>query len=439
MDIVYKDEYLKNIESDLISTTIKLGDLQAKYHNYNFNNENNKDINTYGLDNVFYYNEPCESNIENHLEAVLSFKTLEKKLEGLNHEKILIQEENIKLLEKLKKIEKTINENYILKSNAQCKYVEYEQNLISLNNKLKSNESQIKKLNSDNSQLKIKVENCQEEIINLEKSAKANNAVNNYYSESSINCTEYSTGGLNLILDENEEHCKANLRKKNKIDSCSPKAIQKQLSPTRNDKNDTSTIHTNKFSLDNNESDNEFENEGSDLSGLLGQREDNESNESNVIKLSLTPKDVITKISAKECVPPRMCLSEAKEIKLNLTNVFDKVNKDMSAKNNKIASTASTKKEIPLKTIVENDPYRDFFLLTFQSIKLNSEDFEIFQNVIFMLIKLNSEALYKKTKEINIPFHKFAQFINEEIEKEINLQARKQYTSVYEYLSNKLF
>jgi hypothetical protein len=45
------------------------------------------------------------------------------------------------------------------------------------------------------------------------------------------------------------------------------------------------------------------------------------------------------------------------------------------------------------------DTYKDFFLLTFQSIKLNAKNLEIFN-------LLNSEDIYDKIKLHNIPFHK---------------------------------
>jgi len=59
-DLSYKESYIKGIENDLVATTIKLGDLQAKYHSSltkethkqkeniqnKYNDDDNKDYNS---------------------------------------------------------------------------------------------------------------------------------------------------------------------------------------------------------------------------------------------------------------------------------------------------------------------------------------------------------------------------------------------------------
>ncbi len=104
------------------------------------------------------------------------------------------------------------------------KYAEYELNAVTMNTKIKSIEVHNDKLRVENCQLRFKEESLQEEICNLEKNMKMNkhntftrsNSSSNFYTENSTALTEYSSGALNLILEENEEEAKSNPRKKNK-------------------------------------------------------------------------------------------------------------------------------------------------------------------------------------------------------------------------------
>jgi len=142
-------------------------------------------------------------------------------------------------------------------------------------------------------------------------------------------------------------------------------------------------------------------------------------NEISTLKLNYTSKDTvnrISQISSKEISFPRLCLSETKPVKLNLGSIEKEIKVNWSkntkaVKNNKIkednliiVKESKENKEIKVvhnnenKTtkeitkpnnqeikennkVTESDPIKDFFMLTFQSIKLNSEHFEIFQSV----------------------------------------------------------
>ena len=110
----------------------------------------------------------------------------------------------------------------------------------------------------------------------------------------------------------------------------------------------------------------------------------NRESDDNAIKLNFTPNEIVSKLSAKEFIPSfNLNNSINNKISKNLGDSFQKAIKDTSISKNVTIINNQNKKPEPL---IENDPYRDFFLLTFQSIKLNSEDFEVFQHVSIYVI-----------------------------------------------------
>jgi hypothetical protein len=99
-------------------------------------------------------------------------------------------------------------------------------------------------------------------------------------------------------------------------------------------------------------------NYGSSLGFLCPEIEDESNKEERKIAINLTPHEVVRRMSSDK-----------------ISTYSSKIQKE------------------------ELDIYKDFFLLTFQSQKLNSQDFEAFQY-------LKPEELYSNIKKHNIPFHK---------------------------------
>ena len=142
---------------------------------------------------------------------------LNSRIEKISCEKMILKDENKVLIDKLKKLERSLNEKYYPKNQVLTKYSEYEHTFTNLNSKIKSYEVQIDKLRSENFQMKMRQDILHEEVKNLEINIKSNLTKNYLSTTNTEGGTEYSSGGLNSILDEhNEDNSKSNTRKKDK-------------------------------------------------------------------------------------------------------------------------------------------------------------------------------------------------------------------------------
>jgi chromosome segregation ATPase len=103
--------------------------------------------------------------------------------------------------------------------------------------------------------------------------------------------------------------------------------------------------------------------------------DDNDDDDNLDVKIQLTSRDVIRKMSKKEFTS-------------------DEVNSLSSNYSTQISNNQ-----------IQNDVYKDFFLLTYQSFKLNSDDIEPY-------LESNPEQMYQKILNSNIPFHKVKYYLN---------------------------
>ena len=82
-----------------------------------------------------------------------------------------------------------------------------------------------------------------------------------------------------------------------------------------------------------------------------------------------------------------------------------------------------------------DDYYKQFFFLLFQTMKLNSESIEAF-------LVVDPENLYNQCKKEHIPFHKYEKWLNEHIEINVDNNAirnNQDYVNLVTFISNKLF
>ena len=161
--------------------------------------------------------------------------------------------------------------------------------------------------------------------------------------------------------------------------------------------------------LGNNE-ENENKDEGAILTDRTNSENDNNSQNLKNINLNITSSDVI-----KE-----MANNNFKKLKEK-----DKINTQTSRIKSiyKIINNPLEKKISIMNTRrVPNDYYKQFFFLTYQSIKLNSDYIEPFLSV-------NPEVLYKECKNEHIPFHKFETWLNKNIFSQGKIESRKQKTT----------
>lgn len=124
----------------------------------------------------------------------------------------------------------------------------------------------------------------------------------------------------------------------------------------------------------------------------LNLREKDEKN----MRISLTPNDIVRRFSLTD----RDLFNNYKDVKKEINFNFDS-----KTTSNNINSNKNKQKEIQFNsvkpiTITNENIYKEFFLLTFQSIKLNcnSKHIDLFKGV-------DSEKLYQKIIKQNIPFH----------------------------------
>ena len=126
----------------------------------------------------------------------------------------------------------------------------------------------------------------------------------------------------------------------------------------------------------------------SSLSTICPDLDEEEVCQVNYNNFKITPQDVVRRLSKQDT-------SDMKYYE-------DPLNNNRLNENTKNCST--------LEETSNTDIYKEFFLLTYQSFKLNTDYIDPF-------IYLNPEYLYSYILANNIPFHKFSHFILSEVEK----------------------
>lgn len=123
---------------------------------------------------------------------------------------------------------------------------------------------------------------------------------------------------------------------------------------------------------------------------------DNGDDTGNTIKISVTSNDIINQMSNNK-------FQQLKESENNVNKHNSKIHSFYKIINNpygKYASTATRK--------VTDDYYKQFFYLTYQTLKLNSDNISPF-------LIANPDELYKTCKKEKVPFHKYASWLTKTI------------------------
>ena len=152
---------------------------------------------------------------------------------------------------------------------------------------------------------------------------------------------------------------------------------------------------------------------------------DNGNNVTIPINLKITSSDVVNEMNN----------NNFKKLK-EKPNQYQNTNTSRIKSIYNIINNPFDKKHMQSTRKVSDDYYKQFFFLTFQSIKLNSDNIEPFLSV-------NPEYLYKECKLQHIPFHKYESWLNKTIfnntnRKEKKPKANSEYGNFLSFISSRL-
>lgn len=152
---------------------------------------------------------------------------------------------------------------------------------------------------------------------------------------------------------------------------------------------------------------------------------DNGNNVTIPVNLKITSSDVVNEMNN----------NNFKKLK-EKPNQYQNTNTSRIKSIYNIINNPFDKKHMQSTRKVSDDYYKQFFFLTFQSIKLNSDNIEPFLSV-------NPEYLYKECKLQHIPFHKYESWLNKTIFNNTNRKEKKpkvnsEYGNFLSFISSRL-
>ena len=396
-------------------------------------------------ENLNEENKIKENNIINLKEEISklnkNYIELYHKYDLNNSEKLrtnIIEENTQKnLMEKIKKLtdEKLELENKIniYESIMKNKYVlktDYEKLLLNSKKEKKKNEEIIESLQIENENLKTEnkklltlkyelEEQLNKKIEEIDKIInQANNEISNLEDNKNDNIKEVTTLENLLAMDEEEQN---QLNTPINILNINNQNIK------LNNNNNLDTINTNRKSLS-------YISPRDNTMIINSHRSNIESNLTTNLRIS----------NYNNLLSERTSFLEIKDNNQNEDNVYDtyRDSQRSNVSQKKILTPNYSKIKNAYKMIKKNpakkyndDYYKQFFFLLFQTMKLNSESIEAF-------LVVDPENLYNQCKKEHIPFHKYEKWLNEHIESNIDnnvLRNNQDYVNLVTFISNKLF
>jgi hypothetical protein len=411
-EIIFKDSVIKKLEDDLSNVTKEYMDLSQKLNK----NENN-------------YSEALkELSTPNH--------NFIAELKNLSDEKANLQRENLNLIKNLEKLENEIRSKYVLRQESEKIILKLEGEKNGYFSKLKISENNLERIRKEYQSLKIGNEDLKKELEKSEKKIdELTMSYSNYSQAKNFNSGQYfemenMETPLNSILndEENEDNFENRISRKTfsklkrnsikeflinsdvaefKIESGSqfniqsPKGLQGvnkiSYNPQINIKNTTEknviikevdeNKNSNKSSFDNNNTLPQDLNDSFDKVEFVSE----ERGKKNNLELKITASKIVNQMSLNNFHSIRKendennPFNEKENISkklINIENINININQPNSEKHT--LHSLNTNRHSKIKSIKKNtdnyqqDMYKEFFMMTYQSLKLNSDNIEPF-------------------------------------------------------------
>jgi hypothetical protein len=395
----FKDSLIQKLEDDMANLLNEYLDLQSRLQVSQVEQEMNN-----RKSEPKFMSKSSSFNLDNLID-----------LKQIKEERNELLKENKNLRKKLESIENEISYKYILKLDAEKKIIQIEQEKNSYMKRLSLAEVTLEKSRKELQELRIDTLELQKE---LDRSDKRLSGI--YNSNNNNNVTVMTLENFlddDDVGDEEQKESKKDIKPvpRNTLTRLKKSDLALILSPEQVDSNQyistnyesekkqqeyfnksdkiNEIIHENDEDVSKNSSSLSGGGKNNPLSRFMSKFDDEveceASNKANNIQL--TTRDIVKSISVKDFQTVAESHIPKATPSVNVENINITFNNSRPGSHNRFNTTKTAN--------LTQDIYRDFFQLTYQSLKLNNSDIEPF-------LYLNVDKLYAFSNEKSIPYHK---------------------------------